>query len=164
MGRYLFIDCGALLLTASTCTLLLVHSLVPRTFYNVKTMWKLLPLFQQCLVGNLFSIQPFSRLSAVWSNYLFCRVHPFFWHFLLHYYQGRGAFCMRVTKASSSLAWGAIMCSVMFTLFFLHPSLPGPPPPPTTITNTIKLCSAHILSSQSLPQTHICIMVKFHNW
>ena len=39
---------------------------------------------------------------------------------------------MRVPKvAASSLAWGEIMCSVMFTLFFQHPSLPSPPLPPS---------------------------------
>ena len=101
--KYLFIDCGTLLLTTSTGALFLVDSLVPKMFHMscytpftfpfvlMADFSDMSGLSQAIFSWRLIPIQPFIPPSKEWSNYLLCPVqcvHPFFWHFLSHYHGG----------------------------------------------------------------------------
>ena len=114
----LFIDCGALLLTASTCTFLLIHRFVPLNTFSCRFCGG------NCLVGTVTyfhsSFQPFIR-RVVKLPFLSCSSLP-----LTLFVALSGGHFVCVYPRPAHLK---IMCSVMFTLFFRHPSLPGPPLP-----------------------------------
>ena len=85
------------------------------------------------------------------SNYLFCPVHSFFWHFLL-VYQGGHFVCVYPRPAHLQL--GARLCVPSCLHCFSSIAIARPSPS--------RDVSTQIVSSRSLLQTNICITMRLH--